>query len=203
MTNALKSYISDYTQLEAGVKELVLKKCAKLCSECTAICCDKVMCEEAIKSPFLRLIHQQADQFDAENGFLTPKGCSLQKGRPSVCYEYFCDNHFYYQPSDLHAEILQILGSLLFHATRNAKGTIPLDEIPEQELDAIDFETLTKQLAESTRALKIIRQFFDTGNLSDTDHGFLKTIHIPEEFDTDPEASIHSLQLSGISTNKL
>lgn len=189
MTDLLKSYITEYITLEDGIKQQVLGKCASLCAQCTAVCCDVIMCEEALKSPFLKLIHQQADQFDTENGFLSATGCSLNQGRPSICYEYFCDNHFYYQPSDRHAELLKILGSLLFHATRNAKGTIPLDEIPEAALNDIDFERLGKQLNESSEALHIIQNFFKSGSLSDEAYARLKTIRLPEEFDTPAEAS--------------
>lgn len=192
MTDPLKNYIAHYTQLETGVQELVLGKCAKLCSECTAVCCDVVMCVEAVKSPFLKLIHQQSDEFDTRNGFLSPTGCSLKKGRPSVCYEYFCDNHFYYQPSDRHAEILQILGSLLFHATRNAKTDIPLDGITEQELDHLNFDNLNHQLTESLRALEMIQSFFSSAEISDENYALLKKIRIPEEFDTPAESSIHA-----------
>jgi hypothetical protein len=189
MTNALKSYINEYTQLEAGIQKLVLEKCAPLCTQCTAICCDKVMCVEAIQSPFLKRIHEQTEEFDEENGFLTPTGCLLKKGRPSVCYEYFCDNHFYYQPDDQHAEVLQSLGSLLFHATRNAKGDVPLDEVPAEDLDHLDFDRLTSQLQESMLALHTIQTFFNEGTITQETFQTLKTIRIPDEFDSAAEAS--------------
>lgn len=189
MTDALQSYITQYTELEDGVKELVLGKCATMCSQCTAICCDVVMCVEAVKSPFLKLIHQQTEAFDEAEGFLSPTGCKLKKGRPSVCYEYFCDNHFYFQPSDRHAEILQILGSLLFHATRNAKGDIPLDEIPEEELENLHFDRLKKQLSESSEALQIIQNFFKSGSVTAEEYARLKTIRLPDEFDAPAESS--------------
>ena len=190
MNHALKTYIEHYVALETGIQEWVLKKCQSLCAQCTAICCDVVMCEEAIKSPFLKLVHQQTDQFDKETGFLSNSGCRLKIGRPSVCYGYFCDNHFYYQPDDLHAHILQILGALLHHAIQNAKDGIPLDEIlSETELENIDFQTLEKQLQESVKALEIIRSFYQDGTLSAASLLILKRIRIPEEFDSPPEAS--------------
>ncbi|MDF7822408.1 hypothetical protein P4B35_00165 [Pontiellaceae bacterium B12227] len=183
MTDQLKSYLERYTQLEGAVRELIARKGNSLCAQCSCICCDAVMCVEAIKSPFLKLIHQQADQYDEEKGFLSSTGCRLEKGRPSVCYEYFCDDHFYFQPDELHEEVLRIIGSLLFHATRNAQGEIPLDEITEEDqLDSADFQTLEKNLNESFRALEIIQEFYRTGSITDESHSFLKSIRIPEEF---------------------
>ena len=147
MTDALKTLIEQYAELECGVQELINRKGNSLCAQCSCICCDAVMCIEGIKSPFLKLVHQQADQYDEQTGFLSDTGCILKKGRPSVCYEYFCDDHFYHQPDDLHAEVLKILGALLNHATRNALGDIPLDDITEEEeLDHLDFERLEKQM---------------------------------------------------------
>ncbi|VGO19027.1 hypothetical protein [Pontiella sulfatireligans] len=190
MNDALKTYIKQYIELESGMQELVLKKCSSLCAQCTSVCCDIVMCVEAIKSPFLKLVHQQADQFDEQNGFLSATGCSLKQGRPSVCYEYFCDNQFYFQPDDLHAEILQTLGALLHHATKDAKSDLPLEDImQEEDLDLLDFQQLESQMAESLQALDIIRTFYRDGTLTEDARNALKLIQIPEEFDTPAEAS--------------
>lgn len=165
MNEALNKFIKHYSELEIGMRELINRKGNSLCGQCTRCCCDIIICEEAIKSPFLKRVHQQAEQFDAERGFLAPTGCTLEKGRPSVCYEYFCDDHFYYQPDDLHAEVLKILGGLLNHATRNALGEIPLDDVTEDEFGHLDFQGLEKQLGESLQALENIRSFYKTGVL--------------------------------------
>jgi len=183
MTDQLKSFIEWYTELEAGVRELIARKGNSLCSQCSCICCDAVMCVEAMDSPFLKLIHQQTDEYDSEKGFLSNSGCVLKKGRPSVCYEYFCDDHFYHQPDERHAEVLKIIGALLYHATRKANGEISLDDIPtEPELDLVDFQTLEKNLNESFQALEIIRAFYRDGTMPDESFQFLKGIRIPEEF---------------------
>jgi len=183
MNDVLKTYIEKYTELELGMRELINRPGNSLCAQCSCICCDAVMCVEGIKSPFLKLVHQQADEYDEQKGFLSDTGCTLKKGRPSVCYEYFCDNHFYYQPDELHAEVLRIIGALLYHATRNAKGDTPLDEImTEEELDHLDFELLEKQMQESVQALEIIRTFYQTGSMSDESLRAIKRIRIAEEF---------------------
>ena len=181
MNDALKSYIEQYTELESGMRELVQKKASALCNQCTCFCCDIIICEEAMKSPFLKLIHQQADRFSEQQGFISPTGCTLENGRPSVCYEYFCDDHYYYQPDELNAEVLKILGALLNHATRNAQGEISVDDIlKEEELDQMDFQRLEKQVKESLQALEIIRTFYRTGSLSEASHKALRQIRLIE-----------------------
>ncbi len=186
MNDVLKNYIEKYTELELGMRELINRKGNSLCAQCSCVCCDVVMCVEGIKSPFLKLVHQQADEFDEQKGFLSDSGCSLKKGRPSVCYEYFCDNHFYYQPDELHAEVLKIIGALIYHATRNAQGDTALDDIMTvEELDQLDFKLLEKQMQESLQALEIIRAFYQTGHMSDESHEALKRIRIAKEFQTE------------------
>ncbi|MEA2069265.1 MAG: hypothetical protein U9P12_08700 [Verrucomicrobiota bacterium] len=181
MNAALKSYIEQYTELEAGMQELIRRKGNLLCSQCSCICCDVVMCIEAIKSPFLKRVHQQADQFSEQHGFLSDTGCMLQQGRPPICYQYFCDDHFYHQPDELHAEVLKVLGALLNHATRNALGDIPLDDIMQEgELDRLDFQRLEKQMKESLQALETIRAFYRDGTLPAASHQALKKIRLDE-----------------------
>ena len=181
MNDALKTYIEKYITLELGMWELIREKASALCNQCTCFCCDRIICDEALNSPFLMLVHQQTEQFDAQNGFISSTGCTLKKGRPSVCYEYFCDDHYYYQPDDLHAEVLKILGALLNHATRNALGDIPVyDILHEQELDQMDFQRLEKQVKESLQALEIIRTFYRTGALSEASHKALRQICLIE-----------------------
>ncbi len=183
MNEALKQYVDRYTRLEAEVKKLIARKGNSICAQCTCVCCDAVMCVEAIKSPFLKMIHQQEDLYDEKEGFLTPTGCRLEKGRPSVCYEYFCDDHFYFQPDELHEKVLKVIGCLLFHATRNASGETALEDLPtENELDAADFQTLEKNMDESFQALEIIQSYYEDGSMSEENRKRLENIRIPEEF---------------------
>ncbi|WP_372846303.1 hypothetical protein [Pontiella sp.] len=181
MNTDLKTYIERYTELELDLRKLIGRLSGTLCGECTRCCCDIIHCKEAIKSPFLKLIHRQADRFDDREGFLSATGCTLEQGRPSVCYEYFCDDHFYHQPDDLHAEILKILGALLLHATRNAQGNTALEDIKtEEELDQLDFLRLGKQLEESVLAIGIIRAFCRDGTLPEPALKTLRQIQIEE-----------------------
>ncbi len=181
MNDDLKNYIEQYAKLEAGMQELIARKGNSLCEQCTRCCCDAIHCKEAMTSPFLKRVHQQEEQFCEKAGFLSPTGCKLDKGRPSVCYEYFCDDHFYHQPDDLHAEILKILGALLNHATRNALGNTPLEEImQEADLAQLDFQQLAEQMDESLLALEIIRTFYRDGSLPEASLKTLRKIRIEE-----------------------
>jgi len=183
MNNALKNYIKQYTQLEHGVQELMLQKCSALCQQCTCYCCDAIICSEAIESPFLKLVHKETNRYNKQHGFTSSTGCTLKQGRPPVCYEYFCDDHFYHQPDDLHAECLKILGALLNHAIQNAQPDTPLTEImQEKALDQLDFQQMITQLQESFQALEIIRTFFQEKTLTAESHERLKHIHLSKEF---------------------
>lgn len=179
MNAQLKEYIDHYTELERSMQELITELSSSLCEQCTLCCCDAMICEEAIESPFLKLVHQQTDQFSDRYGFLSTTGCSLDKGRPPACYEYFCDDQFYHQPDELYAEILQILGALLSHATRNARGDSPLAEIMQKEaLDNLDFKQMEEQLQESLQALEIIKAFYHDRVLTDESYQTLKRIQL-------------------------
>lgn len=181
MTDALKNYIKQYTELETGMRELINRKGNSLCGQCTRCCCDVIHCEEGVKSPFLKLVHQQEHLFDQKDGFLSPTGCKLDKGRPSICYAYFCDDHFYHQPDELHAEVLKIIGSLLHHATRDARGDTPLQEImKDEDLDHLDFQQLQNQMNESLQALDIIHIFYRDGNIPEASLQTLRKIQIEE-----------------------
>ncbi len=177
MTDPLKNFIEQYIELEKGVQELLREQCTSLCMQCTICCCHAHICEEAIESAFLRLVHQQTGLFSDQYGFLSETGCTLQQGRPPVCYEFFCDDQIYFQPDELHGEILQILGALPNHATQKALGDRPLVEIMQDEaLDQLDFQGLEKQLQESLHALKTIRTFYNENTLPDTSYRALKQI---------------------------
>jgi len=182
MTDPLKKFITQYIELEKGVQELLREQCISLCMQCTICCCHANICEEAIESAFLKLVHKQADQFDDSYGFLSEKGCTLLQGRPPVCYEFFCDDQIHAQPDELHGEILRILGALPNHATQKARGDQPIVEITKEEaLDDLNFQGLEKQLQESVQALEIIRTFYNEGALPESSQRALEQINLTSE----------------------
>jgi hypothetical protein len=178
----LKHFIDRYTDLEREVQTLVTGQCFSLCAQCTQICCRADICEEAIESPFLRMIHKRNELDSDAYGFLTPTGCGIELGRPTVCYEYFCYDHLYHQPDATHEKILKVLGALPAHATRNAIADAPLAEIlQEEKLDHADFQTLEKNLDESFQALEIIKSFYSEGTLPESAERILDRITFSEE----------------------
>jgi hypothetical protein len=182
MNSFLKQFIERYVELEREVQTLVTGLCYELCAQCTQICCRADICEEAIESPFLRLINKRSELDSDAYGFLTPTGCGIKVGRPTVCYEYFCHDHIYYQPDDIHAKVMRVLGALPAHATRNAIGDAPLSEIlQEEKLDQADFQTLEKNLDECFQALEVIKVFYNEETLSDDANRVLDRITFSEE----------------------
>ena len=85
------------------------------------------------RKSILRFINKRTNLDSDAYGFLTPTGCGIKIGRPTVCYEYFCYDHLYYQPDEVHEKVMRVLGVLPAHATRNAIGDAPLSEILQEE----------------------------------------------------------------------
>jgi hypothetical protein len=181
MNESLKNFIERYTELEREVQKLVTALCNPLCSQCTQTCCRADICEEAIESPFLRLINKRSELDSDAYGFLTPTGCGIKIGRPTVCYEYFCYDHFYHQPDEAYERVMKVLGALPAHATRNAIGDAPLSEILQKEkLNEADIQTLEKQLDESFQALEAIKTFHNEETLPEGSDRVLDRIKLNE-----------------------
>ncbi len=181
MKTELKHLLERYAELERGVQELVSAQCREACELCTACCCRADLCEEALESPFLRMLHGRNELESDRYGFLTETGCALEIGRPPVCYEFFCVELLTDQPDDLRRDLLRILGRLPAYAGQNAYGA-PLAEIMhEEELEQIRFQALEKQLQESFQALEILRTFYNTGALPNDADRVLHKITITGE----------------------
>ncbi len=182
MNPELKQFIERYTELEREVQKLVTGLCYTLCAQCSQICCRADICEEAIESPFLRLINKRSELDSDAYGFLMPTGCGIKIGRPTVCYEYFCYDHLYHQPDEVHEKVMKVLGALPAHATRNAIGDVPLSEIlQEEKLELSNFPTMEKQLDESFQALEVIKTFYSDGALPLAADQFLDRITFSDE----------------------
>ena len=182
MKTKLKHLIEEYAELERGVQELVSAQCRAGCELCTACCCRADLCEEALESPFLRAVHGRDALESDRYGFLTETGCSLEIGRPPVCYEFFCDELQAAQPDALYRHVLLVLGRLPAHAGRNAHGDAHWVEImQEEELEHLAFQRLEKQLQECFQALEMIRTFYDTGTLPENADRVLDKISTSSE----------------------
>jgi hypothetical protein len=168
VNSQLKHLMEEYAELERSVQELTIAQCHGVCELCTACCCRADLCEEALESPFLRLLHRLDGLESDRYGFLTETGCALKIGRPPVCYEFFCEDLLATQPDDFHRRLLCILGQLPNHAGQNAHGDAHLVEImQEEELEHLAFQRLEKQVQESFQALEILHSFFNEGALPD------------------------------------
>jgi hypothetical protein len=167
MKTELKHLLEEYAELEHGVQKLVSAQCGPVCGLCTVACCCRAdICEEALESPFLSLLHRKASLESDAYGFLTETGCALDIGRPPICYEFFCEELLDSQPDDQHRELLKILGRLPTHAGENAHSEAHLVEImQEEELEHLAFQRLEKQLQESFQCLEILQSFFNEGTL--------------------------------------
>lgn len=182
MNSRLQNLIKRYAELERTVQETVNEQCCTLCEHCTQVCCRADICEEAIESPFLRLLNKRNELDSDRYGFLHETGCALPVGRPPVCVEYFCDDQLYNQPDETHAKILRTLGALVAHAGRNAIGDTHLVEIMQEDrLEHLAFQRLEKQLDESFQALEIIRTFYHEETLPDGSDRVLDRITFSEE----------------------
>ena len=174
-----KQFFELYAELEQGVQELVTARCRAFCELCTSCCCRAEICEEAISSPFLRTIHRR-EVLDSDGyGFLDTGGCSLQRGRPPICYEFFCDELMAAQEDDLNRDVLRALGRLLSLVGERALGSAHLVELADSEqLERVDFEKMEKRIRRALESLEVIREFYSTGRLDVNSHDFLIRIEV-------------------------
>ena len=182
MKTELKHLLEEYAELEQAVQALVSSQCREVCALCTTCCCRADLCEEALESPFLRLLHGRDGLESDRYGFLTETGCALELGRPPVCYEFFCAELLAAQPDDQQRGLLRILGRLPAFAGQNARGNASLAEIrQEKDLEQVRFQILEKQLQESLQALEILNTFYNTGALPEHSRRALDRITVSSE----------------------
>lgn len=186
MKTELKHLLEEYAELERGVQELIRAQCGPVCGLCTVACCCRAdICEEAMESPFLRLLHRRTGLESDAYGFLTESGCTLPAGRPPVCYEFFCEELLENLPDNLHRRMLRTLGALPMHAGQDPSSDTHLVEIiNEEELEHLSFQRLEKQMQESFQCLEIVQAFFTEGTLPDSADRVLSKITFSEENDS-------------------
>jgi len=183
MNVRLSHFIETYSELERGVQELVSAQCGPVCGLCTVACCCRAdLCEEALESRFLRLLHNKKALESDRYGFLTESGCSLRTGRPPVCYEFFCEELLDSLPDEQHRNMLRILGRLPAHVGEKALGEQHLTEISDANaLESLNFQVLGKKLQESFQCLEFLRSFFDQKTLRAGADRVLSRIEIAED----------------------
>ena len=155
------------------------------CGMCTACCCRADICEEAIQSAFLsKLLEKQgltANDMDDRIGWLDLSGCSLDYGKPPICYSYYCDQLLARLPNEESRHVTQVLGKLMHHIGQHALEDWNLVEIMNPEdLKRVDLSVLSKKLEEARAAFKVIEQFMQTDRLDKADYQVLSLITTDE-----------------------
>ncbi len=183
--NSIESLLHPYIELESTVRELMADLCSDMCGMCTACCCRVDICEEALESAFLsRLLKRQeldAKDLDDRYGWLDQGGCSLEYGRPPICYAYFCDQLLARLPDDDARLATQVLGQLLHHVGRNALGDLHLVEIRNSDdLKKVDYDAIEERMNDAQAALGAIEEWIETGRLGKTEREILAVIPIEE-----------------------
>jgi hypothetical protein len=181
----IEDLLQPYSELEASVRQLMSNLFSKTCGMCTACCCRTDICEEATESAFLaKLLAMQgirASDMDEGIGWLDLHGCTLEYGRPPVCYAYYCDELIARLPDEDARQAAIILGKLMYHVGCNALGEWHLVEVMDQkDLDKVDFAGLSRRLEEAQAAFEVIKQYVDGGRSSTTDLKILAAITTEE-----------------------
>jgi hypothetical protein len=92
MNNTLIEIRKIHIEIEHYLQNLATKSSTNQCAACTNVCCKEEICNESINSDFLRFIlGDKTKEYNKKNGwFDQSSGCTLNFGRPIVCYEFFC-----------------------------------------------------------------------------------------------------------------
>ncbi len=175
--------LEPYAELEANLRQLMVELFSETCGSCTACCCRADICEEAPESAFLsKLLERQGlsvADMDDRYGWLDLDGCSLEYGRPPICYAYFCDELLARLPDDEDRLTAQVLGKLMEHVGKNALGNLHLVEIRNpSDLEKVNLDGLFQRLEEAQAAFEVIEEYLKAGRLSAADRATLAAIEL-------------------------
>jgi len=173
--------LKPYAELESSIQQLMTELFSETCGMCTSCCCRADICEEAGESAFLSLLLEQQElspaDMDDRFGWLDLHGCSLEYGRPPVCYIYFCDELLARLPDDESRHVAKTLGRLMNHIGQNASGEWHLVEIMDAaDLEKVDPAPLSQRMEEAQTAFEVIEEYVQTGRLSVSSRGILDII---------------------------
>ena len=182
----INDILKPYAELEASIRQRVVELFSETCGSCTACCCRADICEEALESAFLsKLLELQGlsmADMDDRYGWLDLDGCSLEYGRPPICYAYFCDELLARLPDDEDRLTAQVLGKLMDHVGKNALGNLHLVEIRNPtDLEKVDPDGLFQRLEEAQAAFEVIEEYLQAGRLSAADRATLAAIELDDD----------------------
>lgn len=182
----IEQFMETYVELETAVRELMTRLFSSTCGICTVCCCRVDICEEALASPFLsQLLERQdrsANNLDDRFGWLDLHGCTLEYGKPPVCYTFFCDELLARLPDDETRHVTRVLGRLMEYIGEDALDGWHLVEIAKaSDLEHVDFEALSLRLDEARTAFEAIEHFAETGRLSSDERKAIEVITLTED----------------------
>ncbi len=182
----VEEIVEPYVEMERRVRELMTSFFSETCGLCTACCCRADICEEVADSAFLRLLLRKQDRavsdMDDRYGWLDVNGCTLEVGRPPICYAYFCDEILARLPDEESRYLFRILGRLLDYVGEQALGDQHLTEIGNtDDLNRINLRALEKRLHQALAALDVIEELIEAEcRLGPADRRVLSLIDLPE-----------------------
>ncbi len=179
-TTELREAMRAWRQLERAVQECIVSSCGPICADCPTPCCREEICCETRESAWLRNVRNAGTgtslKYDARKGWITPQGCALRTGRPTVCYGFFCDSvRRWFDPVREYA--LTTAGALMNFVGRRALGDRSLIALTENaELARLRPERLMKRIDMAWVVLESCRRTLETGVLSAEDAAILARV---------------------------
>lgn len=138
-------------QLETLLQEISGELAGEACAHCVQCCCHTDLCEEAVRSPFLKAIRAvsptPSEPFCDRYGWLSPTGCRLRAGRPAACYHYWCEALRAQVMEHDHADLLSVAAGSLVYFHQQPHGLL-LSDLSEEALAGVDWEIVRQRIAE-------------------------------------------------------
>jgi hypothetical protein len=184
--NKLEEFLEPYIEFEIRVREQMNTLFGETCGMCTACCCRADVCEETLASPFLKQLltrqEKTAADLDDRYGWLDTYGCTLEYGRPPVCYTYYCGDLLSIAPDEETRQVITTFGRLIEYVGEEAYEHWHITEImTPNALEQINIDQLHERLETATEVLDIIEEFFQTGRLTLADRDLMETIGSTED----------------------
>jgi hypothetical protein len=169
--------IEAYAAFEVEINAYAAKLWQPFCSACKSVCCKPEYCRESLESPFLarlRECYHPNRVFRSDAGWLTETGCSLNRGRPSVCYQFLCDNILQAQVCDEQRYLMNVFSNLINHVGKRALGHRHLIAIMDcDRIEQLKYNRFAVRLNEARRAFEQLQRCWEQDFI---DEGALKVL---------------------------
>ena len=157
--------IEAYAAFEAEINAYAAKLWQPFCAACKGVCCKPEYCRESLESPFLVRLHEYyppRSAYRLETGWLTKTGCCLDRGRPSVCYQFVCDNILQAQVSEEQRYLMNVFSNLINHAGKRALGHRHLIEIMDSDrIERLNYDRFVVRLNEAKQAFEQLQKCWE------------------------------------------